>query len=555
MMTTKRDPARTVTAPPAATALVNDLLRAEAYPRTLAEPVELRETHASWVFLAGDEVFKVKRPVDLGFLDYRTLEARRRACDEEVRLNRRLAPAVYLGVEPVCRDRTGHHLGGAGQVVDWAVHMRRLPDAASAQALLTAGRLDRDKLEALANRMARFLAGAAPAPRFGTLGVLRQNIEQNMSQSVATSSQCDIVDRNTLDEISGYQDQQLRFRAQRFAARIAAGCIRDGHGDLRLEHVYFLPTGGAPAPIVIDCVEFSQAFRAGDVANELALLAMELEAAGRSDLAAGFVARCAEALDDFELYGVLDFYLCYRATVRAKIAALLATDPAARPELRAEKRLEAQRDFALARACVGRPLGAPGLVAVGGVIGSGKSTLAAMLGRALAAPVLSSDRTRKAIVGLAPNERGGPGLYTPERTEATYTELIRRAEVVLDSGRTVILDATFEDPRWRELAEGVARAYGATYAFVEASCPDWELLRRRLRDRALRGAESDADEALLERHVAAGKAPTLAIDAPHVVIDTRLPADGVLGHAVEELARRGVSAPPGREYLGGVGSA
>jgi len=555
MMTTKRDPARTVTALPAASALVNDLLRAEAYPRAPADPVELRETHASWVFLVGDEVYKVKRPVDLGFLDYRTLEARRRACDEEVRLNRRLAPTIYIGVEPVCQDRAGHHLGGTGQIVDWAVHMRRLPDTASAQALLAAGRLDRGQLEALANRMARFLAGAAPAPRFGTLGILRQNVEQNMRQSLATTAQGDIVDRDTLDEIWGYQDQELRFRARRFAARIAAGRIRDGHGDLRLEHVYFLPTSGGPAPIVIDCVEFSEAFRAGDVANELAFLAMELEAAGRSDLAAGFVARSAEALDDFELYGVLDFYLCYRANVRAKIAALLATDPGVHQELRAEKRLEAQRDFALARACAGRPLGAPGLVVVGGIIGSGKSTLAAMLGRALAAPVISSDRTRKALVGLTPNERGGSDLYTPERTEATYSELIRRAEVVLDSGRTVILDATFEDPRWRELAEGVARAYGATYAFIEASCPDWELLRRRIRDRASRESESDADEALLERYRAAGKAPTLSLETPHVLIDTRLPTEGVLAHAVEELARRGVSAPPGREYLGGVGSA
>lgn len=536
--------------------LVIDLMRPEAYPGAPTEPIERRETHASWVFLTSSDVFKLKKPVDLGFLDYRTLESRRHACEEEVRLNRRLAPGVYLGVEPVTRSAAGHHVGGAGEVVDWAVHMRRLPDDASAQALLAAGRLDRARLEALAIRMGRFLNAAPQAPRYGTLALLRRNVEQNLSQSLASLSHDEIVEPDALDEIWRYQDQELRFRADRFSARISAGRIRDGHGDLRLEHVYFLPDAqGAEAPVVIDCVEFSQAFRAGDVANELAFLAMELEAAGRADLAAGFVARAAEALDDFELYGVLDFYLCYRANVRAKIAALIATEPQAPHELRVRKRAEAQRQFALARACAGRPLTAPGLVAVGGVIGAGKSTLARTLGRALAAPVIGSDRTRKALAGLAPDERGGPALYTPERTEATYSELIRRAEVVLDSGRTVVLDATFEEPRWRDLAQAVARAYGASYAFVEASCPDWELLRERIAERARRGSESDADEALVDRAIASGKPPRLGGDAAHIVVDTRQPASSLLAGALDELSHRGVCPPPGREYLIGPGSA
>jgi len=179
------------------------------------------------------------------------------------------------------------------------------------------------------------------------------------------------------------------------------------------------------------------------------------------------------------------------------------------------------------------------------------STLAAALGQSRWSHVIGSDRTRKTLAGLAPERRGGEELYTPERTEATYAELMRRAEIVLDSGRTVILDATFDDPRWRELAAAVARTFGANHAFVEASCPDWEALRRRERERARRGSDSDADEALVDRYVAAGRPPRLSGEPRGILVDTRLPSSATIGTALEELARHGVSAPPGREYLMG----
>ncbi|HEY4183521.1 MAG TPA: AAA family ATPase [Polyangia bacterium] len=536
--------------------IVADLLRADAYPGWSSSGVELRQTHASWVFLTDDDVFKLKRPVDLGFLDYRTLEARREACEEEVRLNRRLAPEVYLGVEPVRLEPAGHHLGGRGDIVDWAVHMRRLPDAASAEALLAAGRLTSGHLEALAVTMARFLDAAPSAPRYGTQAILRANVAQNMAQSFHVAVAPGFIDLRTLEDIRRFQDQELRLRVDRFADRIKNGRIRDGHGDLRLEHVYFVPSGtGVESPVVIDCVEFSEAFRAGDVASEIAFLAMELESAERADLAGGFIARCAEALDDYDLYGVLDFYLCYRANIRAKVAAMVAVDPLSPAALRMQKRTEAQRRFALARACAGRSAGTPALIAVGGVIGSGKSTLASALGRALGAPVIGSDRTRKSLAGMRTTERGDEALYTPERTEATYVELVRRAEVVLQSGRTAILDATFDRSRWRELAGDVARAFGATFAFVEASCPDWEALRARVRSRDERPSESDAGETLLDRYVAAGKAPSLGSETPHIVIDTRQAAPAIRERALTELAKVGISAPPGREWPGPIGLA
>jgi len=509
-------------------AIVRDLLRPESLRRGARGTVELRTTHASWVFLCGADVFKLKRPVDLGFLDFRTIEARRRDCEDEVRLNRRLAPDIYLGVLPVRRDRAGHRVDeqGEGEIADWVVHMRRLPDEASAASLLARGRLNRDRLAALASTVAGSLDAAPSAARFGEVAALRHNVEENLAQSRPFAAPDGMVEPDVLEAIWRHSDRTLRLRSELFTARARGGRIREGHGDLRLEHVYFVPSfvsspTGHERPVVIDCVEFSERLRAGDVAAEIAFLAMELEAAGQPALAAGFVARSAEALDDFDLYGVLDFYLAYRAWVRAKVAGLVARDPQTDHPVRARKLEEARLYFSLARASGARPVARPALVAVGGVIGSGKSTLAAALGAELAAPVVGSDRTRKAMAGLAPTERGSDELYTAERIDATYAELLRRAEVVLGSGRTVIVDATFESPLWRRRAADLARASGARFAFIEASCPDWIVLRDRVRERAARPAISDAGEALVDRRLAEGQAPRLPDGDDHLLVDTR----------------------------------
>jgi aminoglycoside phosphotransferase family enzyme len=386
-------------------------------------PVELRATHASWVYLAGADVWKIKRPVDLGFLDFTSLEARRRDCEDEARLNRRLAPSIYLGVEPVRRGPQGLELGGAGPVVDWAVHMRRLPEEASAAARLARGALGPVELEALAGRLAEFHREAPETPAWGARARLRANVEDNFAGTERFVG--DLLARETFEDTRAFQTRWLDENAALLEARVAAGRIREGHGDLRLEHVYFLE--GDAAPLVIDCVEFAERFRAGDVAADVAFLAMELDLAPRPDLAAGFLARYAEASGDFDLYRVVDFYLSYRAWVRGKVAALVASDADAAPDVRKRKRVEAARDFALARSYAGQAIERPFVVVVGGMIGSGKSTLAAALGRALAAPVVSSDLTRKALAGLAATERGGSDLYTEAGRARAYDELLRRA--------------------------------------------------------------------------------------------------------------------------------
>jgi aminoglycoside phosphotransferase family enzyme/predicted kinase len=496
-------------------------------------------THASWVFLTEADAWKVKRPVDLGFLDFTTREARRRACEDEVRLNRRLAPGIYFGVEPVRATADGHALGGSGPVVDWAVHMRRLPDDASAAALLDRGLLHPARLAALADKLAAFLDAARPTPELGAPEVLRRNVDENFAQVAPFVG--DLVERATFDDVRAFQLDALTSGQDRFAARVAAGRIREGHGDLRLEHVYFLPP--PDGVVAIDCIEFNERFRCGDAAGEAAFLAMELEAARRPDLAAGFLARFVEASDDFELYGVVDFYLSYRAWVRGKVAAFLAHDPAADGWLRARKREEARAQFALARSCAGVPADTPFVIAVGGMIASGKSTLAAVLGEALAAPVVGSDRTRKAAAGIAPAARGGPDLYTPAAIERNYAEVLRRARLVTESGRGVIIDATFAERRWRRAAAEMARDAGARFVHVEAQCPDRDVLRARLRARGAAAHGSDATEAELETVLR--RYEPVGPDEPgaHLTVNTaRGDARDARAGAMHELGAAGVIA-------------
>jgi uncharacterized protein len=475
--------------------LVADLSRPEAFPSPLPETVTHVATHISWVFLTADAAYKVKRPVNLGFVDFTAAAARRRFCEEELRLNRRLAGDVYQGLVAVHLGKSGHNLVGDGEVVDHAVRMRRLPDDRSAANLLRAGRLTEAQLGALAERLAAFYTEVPLAPAYGSPAAVTANVEENLTQLSPFAG--DPLDPIRLADVAEAQRRDVERLGPRFAARVAAGRVRDGHGDLRLEHVYFLEPAKSP-PIVIDCVEFAERFRAGDVALDVAFFAMELRAAGWPAGAEYFLYRFARASNDFDLYPLLDFYLCYRALVRTKIAALFAHD-SSQPGARARaKRAEAERLLALADALArGRPA-AKVVIAVGGLVGAGKSTVAEALAQNLGFAVVASDVARKQLAGWPLTRRAGLELYTPTWSSRTYDEVDRRAGLVLASGRSVILDATYRDAELRARARALAASQGAKFLFVEVTC-DEATLRQRLRTRAQGPSESDADEAVFDR--------------------------------------------------------
>ena len=477
----------------AARSLTDDLLRVTSYPPPRPRTVTLSATHASWVFLTDDEVWKLKRPVSYGFLDYRDPERRRRCCEEEVRLGLRLAPGVYRGVEPVYRGADGFSFVGPGDVVDAAVRMERLPDQDSALALLRAGRLTPAQLDALCARLAAFYSAAERTDGFGAPAALAAAIDQNHQQTLPYAGR--YVDGALLERVHAAQRAAAAQADELLRARVRTGRIRDGHGDLRLEHIYFLSARGG-APVVIDPIEFNQGFRCQDVALDIAFLIMELEAEGRGDLATYVLSRFASASNDYDFFPLMNLYVGYRAWVRAKVACFVADDAGTPPDKARRKAAEAARLFALADAFAGpRPrMGA--VVAVGGMIGAGKSTVAQALGLALPAPVISSDATRKALAGVAPLERAGPAAYDDRSTAATYAEVLRRAEVVLASGRDVVLDATFRKAVFRDAARALARQHHLRFLFVAMDGDD-ETLTARLRARDLDPAVSDARVDLL----------------------------------------------------------
>jgi uncharacterized protein len=501
-----------------------------------ADSEELIETHISWVFLRSSEVFKVKKPVNFGFLDFSTLEARRSACHSELALNSRLAPGVYLDVVPVTRDGGGvFAIAGAGTVVDYAVHMKRLPLEARADLRLARGDLTPEQLEELARLLARFHARSEPSQQiaaFGGVDVIRANVEENFAQAgrVLGALASEAVER----EVEARQLEFLSKRASLFGERARAGRVRDGHGDLRLEHVYMID--GAE-PVIIDCIEFNERFRYADVCADIAFLSMDLGWHGRADEKERFLAAYARASGDDDLYALVDFYESYRAYVRAKVCALSLGGA---PSFGAAEQLaeHARRYLLLAQAAERPPLQVPRVVAVGGMIASGKSSLAEAIGKRLGAPVISSDAIRKRVLGVEPTTRlahaAWQGAYSPDKQQNVYAEVLRRARVVLESGRSVVLDATFRRRADREAARNLGVDVGASFCFIECRTSS-AVARARLEARARGPSESDGRLEIYDELAASQEAVTELSGQEHLQIDT----SGSLEQSLAALLRAG----------------
>ena len=520
--------------------MVDDLLtelRERAASARDPRKVKLIETHISWVLL-GPEVYKIKKPVTLPFLDFSSFEARERACRNEVRINRRLAPRTYLGVVPIRRRSDGRYTlrAGGGAIAEWAVQMTRLDDERRADVLLERGELRREHVDALAFAIAAFHADSASGPRIVSCGA-PDAVERNVRDNFVSlrESGADFVAPETLAGLARWQLSFLTEHRDVFEQRMLAGAVRDGHGDLRLEHVFFHASDFE----VIDGIEFDDRYRFADVCADVSFLAMDLARLGRVDLAERFVAMYARAANDFDLYRVLDFYESYRACVRAKIAAATATNPGAPDHVAEAARAEARRYLLLAEAARRRSVLEPVVVAVAGGIASGKSTLAERLGEELSAPVVDADRTRKHMIGLAPTANAAAGAWQGAYDRAfstrVYAEVLRRAGLVLASGRPVIIDASFRTAAARAAAREIAQAHGVPFRLLECTAP-MEVCRARLEARQGRAHVSDATPEILDAF-SAGYEPIVELaPAEHICIDTSGTADDALAQAKREIA-------------------
>jgi aminoglycoside phosphotransferase family enzyme/predicted kinase len=503
--------------------------------------VDVEETHLSLVLLHPADVYKIKKSVDLGFADFSTLAARRSACEAEVELNRRLAPDVYLGLVPITVDAAGRHqLDGEGEIVDWAVHMRRLPLERRADTLLAAGTLDRGDLVAVADLVAGFHDSARcdeKTAAFGAPQVIAGNVRENFAQTR------DHIHRYlTPAEALEIEERQTGFLESchdLFEERARTGRVRDGHGDLRLEHLYLERRGEQLRATIVDCIEFNERFRYADVCADVAFLSMDLAWHGHAELAELFLARYALTTNDYDFYALADFYQGYRAYVRGKVAAMLAADETAAPAARRRADTEAHRYFKLALAAERPSLLAPVVVAVGGSIASGKSTVATWIGDRLSAAIVGSDRTRKSLLGVAPTEKvhveAFTGPYTPEASEHVYAEVLRRAGVVLSSGRAVVVDASFRSAHDRRRVAELAARHGVDFHFVECRA-DPATLRERLEQRELSTGVSDGRLEILDDFLARWEAVDELPRHQHLEIDTAVHFDVTEARLREQIA-------------------
>jgi hypothetical protein len=456
----------------------------------------------SWVFLAGGEVYKVKKPVNYAFADATTLESRYFFCGEEVRLNRRLAPGTYLGVVPIVDRGSRLALGDYGEVHspsvrEYAVRMRRLPEDRMLDHLLRIGQVSPQVIEKIARRLTAFhrAASIANGSRYGSAVAISQMVLGNLAECRPAIKAT--VGERGFDPIQDYLSGFIRAHGELLDERVRQGRVREGHGDLRCEHVCLTEEID-----IFDCVEFDEKLRYGDVASDLAFLAMDLDAFGAPHLAAELIRAYSKETDDRALATLITFYKCHRACIRGKVDYLKSLESEVPPEEQEQARERARTKFTLAArfaAC-----GRPALLIVCGLVASGKSTMAEKLRVRTGFDVLSSDHVRKQLAGIPDNLHRHSdyraGIYTPAFDRLIYGTLIEQARRRLAAGRGAVLDATFKSPVYRSAAIALADQMKVPVLFVECRTDERETLRR-LRDRADDHAEvSDATEEIYASH-------------------------------------------------------
>ncbi len=455
--------------------LVRAMMEPEFYPKP-PPAITHKETHISHLFFAGDLVYKIKKPVRYSFLDFLSLGKRRHFLNEELRLNRRLAPSVYLAVVPIVRNVSGWRLSAEGEAAEYALVMRRLPERRMLPFLLDTRQVTPEMMRDLAELIANFHMGAEPVKGIEPdrhLAILEKLWNDNMADLqpfvgvLIDRDLCRIIDRFGADFLRGHRGLLAR--------RAEQGRIRDIHGDLHCEHICFAPEGIQ----IFDCIEFSSQLRRGDVASEIGFLLMDLEARGSNAMVKPFLSRYCELLDDPELPVLLPFYQCYRALVRGKVNALRSHG----------KNGSSARYFRYAARLTWLPF-QPFLVLLCGLTGSGKTTLAHELSQRLDLPVFSSDAIRKALRGKPGREivPMNTGIYRQPMTEKTYGKIVREAEKQILSGRGAILDATFAQRANREKVTRMAAKHNVPVFLVHCFATD-ATIKNRLVQREAEGRD------------------------------------------------------------------
>ena len=523
------------------------LRRPEAYVHedvALSGPIEVVETHVSQLFFTDSHVYKIKKPVDVGFADFTTLEKRRANSERELALNGRFSPSVYLGVLPVTQRDGLVEINGDGEVVDYVLKMRRLPHERMLEALLVEGEVTEEDVRRVARRVAEFHAGAETSDeirRVGGTDALSRLVEENFAQTEGYVGR--LVSRAVFDDVAAYSRAFFRERGRLLHEREAAGRVRDGHGDLHAAHVCL--ENGID---FIDCLEFSAEYRYGDTALDLGFLAMDLDHYRRRELAAVLVDAYIGASGDDGARAVLDFFKCYRAYVRAKVTSMRLDNAELDAGGREATAGEATAYYGQAHGYATAVLPERSLFVVMGLPGTGKSTLATRLAEHWGLRLVSSDVERKRLAGLDATEHRyeafGTGLHTAEHDDATYDSLVRRSLEQLAQG-SVIVDASLTQPRYRERLIAAAGEAGVEAWLVECEAPP-EVVRARITARIAAGTDpSDATTEIYDRRLAERVPVTEVGPERHVRVETDAAPAEVLSRALQGLFAAALAADGG----------
>jgi aminoglycoside phosphotransferase family enzyme/predicted kinase len=460
--------------------------------------VRVLQTHTSWVFLTGAHAYKVKKPVNFGFLDYTGLSARKFFCNEEFRLNQILSPDIYIRVLPITMTGGRLALGGRGKVIDYCLEMKELPQEWIMTEQLESGAVTFEHIDQIARSIADFHARAErgrEVARHGSIVTVRFNWDENFAQTMDFRGRT--LPARQLDEIKRAVETFIAENRGLFQRRKAGGFVRRCHGDLHSRNIFVFPPGESDRSDIriFDCIEFNPRFSCADVSSEIAFMAMDLDYWGRKDLADFFVERYIVHTGDSGLLKLLNFYKCYRAYVRGKVTGFVLNDPGVGAEGKAAARQTARHYFELSHRYA-LSLGAePRLIAMMGLPAVGKTFVARRLSDRIGAFHFLSDSVRKQLLGVPVGEHRfepfGKGIYQRSIGRKTYRELLRRARMFLSAGQSVVLDATFLTEESREQVRQVAARAVVPATFVFADCPE-QTVRSRLRRRSGEYSVSDA---------------------------------------------------------------
>ena len=496
--------------------LIEALAQPAFYPHSVST-ISRIETHISTVFLTGEYVYKIKKPVNLGFVDFKSLENRRYFCEQEVLLNRRLARGIYLEVVAFCWDGQKLAFGGSGQAIEYAVRMKQLSHKHTMQHLLNDNALTESDLVRLAAKLAQFHMKAPQVKDQPVWSHIKAACDENFRQVWPYRGK--LLDTACLHAVRNATGQLLDRSQALFNQRTASGKICDGHGDLRAEHVYFAPGGQIQ---ILDCIEFNERLRTVDVASDLAFLAMDLDYLQKPQYVNRFLKAYCRAAGDASMLCLMEFYKCYRAMVRCKVGCIQRSNHGLSTTQRNALSASVCRYLELAHGYA-RCMIKPTLWIFCGLPASGKSALASALSKALHIEYLNSDRVRKQRFGLSPQDRAiepvDQGIYSAEAGRQVYAQLLDTARQKIQSGRSIILDATYSASTHRKRILQLADEYPVEILFVECTTEE-AVLRSRLRQRERAASVSDARLAHFDTLKSRFEPLTDIPPARHIRIDT-----------------------------------